>query len=159
METTLAIVAILAIQNVPESIAMHTKALHPIIFLNFGKMASAAENARFMEEMQKYDCIYNKFSKDFKDLHIKMNCWKKIAEKFKISITEAQNKFKNIRTAYGRFLKKKNAPSGSGRDALPTVRSLRSYGNRLIARIARIARIAAIAAIVAIIWKPGLNVS
>ena len=28
----------------------------------------------FMEEVQKYDCIYNKYSKSYKDKYIKMNC-------------------------------------------------------------------------------------
>ena len=53
---------------------------------------------------------------------MKENCWGKIAEKFAISKLEAQNKFKNTRTAYGRFLrKKKKIPSDSGRDTVPTV--------------------------------------
>ena len=28
----------------------------------------------FMEEVQKYDCVYNKYSKSYKDKYIKMNC-------------------------------------------------------------------------------------
>ena len=46
-----------------------------------------------------------------------MNCWTKIAEK--LSLAEAEKKFKNIRTACGRYLKKKEAvPSSSARDAV-----------------------------------------
>lgn len=76
--------------------------------------------ADFTEEVQKYDCLYNKFSKDYKNKYTKMNCWAKIAEKFDMSAEEAEKKFKNIRTAYGRYLKKvKSIPSGSGRDAVP----------------------------------------
>ena len=49
-----------------------------------------------------------------------MNCWRKIADKFDMSPEEAEKKFKNIRIAYGRYLKKvKEIPSGSGRDAVP----------------------------------------
>ena len=34
---------------------------------------------------------------------------------------EAEKKYKNVRTAYGRYLrKKKSVPSGSGRDAVPS---------------------------------------
>ena len=73
-----------------------------------------------MEEVQKYDCIYNKYSKSYKDKYIKMNCWAKIGEKFDMSAADAEKKFKNIRTGYGRYLKKlKSIPSGSGRDAVP----------------------------------------
>ena len=38
-------------------------------------------------------------------------------EKFTLSAAEAEVKFRHIRTAYGRYLKRlKTAPSGSGRD-------------------------------------------
>ena len=79
--------------------------------------ALAVDTASFMEEIQQYECLYNKFSKNFKKRDMKENCWGKIAEKFAITKLEAQNKFKNTPTAYGRFLrKKKKIPSGSGRD-------------------------------------------
>ena len=38
-----------------------------------------------------------------------MNCWRKIADKFDMSPEEAEKKFKNIRTAYGQYLKKVKA--------------------------------------------------
>ena len=31
----------------------------------------------FMEEVQKYPCLYDKFSKEFKDKFKKVNSWKK----------------------------------------------------------------------------------
>ena len=75
----------------------------------------------FMEEVQKYDCLYNKYSKSYKDKYIKIDCWTKIGEKFDMSAADAEKKSKNVRTGYGRYLKKVNAiPSGSGRDAVPT---------------------------------------
>ena len=42
----------------------------------FFKMASSGEVnvVFFMEEVQKYDAIYNKYSKSYKDKYIKMNC-------------------------------------------------------------------------------------
>lgn len=85
-------------------------------------MASLAEVnvVFFMEEVQKYDCLYNKYSKNYKDKYVKINCWTKIGEKFEMSAADAEKKFKNIRTGYGRYLKKvKSIPSGSGRDAVP----------------------------------------
>ena len=63
------------------------------------KMAASEgeiDAALFMEECQKYDCLYNKFSKDYKNTKIRTNCWKKVAEKFKISQQEANKKYKYI---------------------------------------------------------------
>ena len=49
-----------------------------------------------------------------------MNRWTKTGEKFDISAADAEEKFKNVRTGYGRYLKiVKSIPSGSGRDAIP----------------------------------------
>ena len=82
-----------------------------------------------MEEIQKFDCLYNKYSKDFKDKTKKTNSWAKVAEKLKITPTEAEKRFRNIRTAYSRFLKKaKSVPSGSGRDAVPVPREFENLG-------------------------------
>ena len=77
---------------------------------------------RFMEEVQKYECPNNKYSKDFKDCNKKSNAWNAVVSQFHdLSQSEAVNKLKNIRSAYTRFLKrKKSTPSGSGRDAFPT---------------------------------------
>jgi len=77
-------------------------------------------NEEFMEEVARYECVYHRNSKDFKDKNKKANSWKKIGEKFNLSAAEAEVKFRNIRTAYGRYLKRlKTVPSGSGRDAVP----------------------------------------
>ena len=79
-----------------------------------------------MEEVARYECVYNRNSKDFKNKNKKNNSWQKIGEKFNLSAAEAEVKFRNIRTAYGRYLKRlKTMPSGSGRDAVP-----REFQNR-----------------------------
>lgn len=89
-----------------------------------GKMAAdnnSLNNASFMAEIRHYECLYNKFSQYYKNKNARENAWGKICEKFKISAAEAEKKYKNIRTSYGRYLKKlKNIPSGSGRDAVPS---------------------------------------
>ena len=41
--------------------------------------------ALFMEEVQKYDRLYNKFSKEYRDKYKKINGWKAIGEKFDLS--------------------------------------------------------------------------
>ncbi len=49
-----------------------------------------------------------------------MNCWKALGEKHSIGPQEAELTFKNVRTAYGRFLqRRKNVPSGLGRSDIP----------------------------------------
>ena len=116
MIENLAILASVFLRDVKPSLAF-------IYFHRNFKMAFATEeNLAFLEEVQKYDCIYNKCSRDFKNKFKKYNCWVQIATKFDTTPEAADKRFKNIRTAYGRFLeKRKNVPSGSGRDAVPTI--------------------------------------
>eukprot|EP00795_Rhopilema_esculentum_P016693 gene16693-8140_t len=59
------------------------------------------ENILFLDEVHRYDCLFNKFNKDFKNKFKKYNCWIIIGEKFGVSPEEAEKKFRNIRTAYG----------------------------------------------------------
>ena len=73
-----------------------------------------------MEEVQKYECIYNKFSKDYKNKYIRLNSWKAMEEKFGLDAPEAERRYKNCHTSCGRYLKKrKSVSSGSGRNAVP----------------------------------------
>ena len=45
--------------------------------------SSSVDAADFMEEILKYDCLYNElFSKDYKNKLGKMNCCRKVADKF-----------------------------------------------------------------------------
>ena len=120
-----------------------------VIIHTFFKMASGGEvNVVFF--MQKYDCLYNKYSKSYKDKYIKINCWTKIGEKFDMSAAVAEKKFKNVRTSYGRYLKKVKAiPSGSGRDAVPTPTSR----SNVVIRPKISCRVDKNPATAAIIWK------
>ena len=65
----------------------------------------------FMEEVQKYPAVYNKFCKDYKNTFTRMNMWKAIEEKFGLDAAEAEKKYKKVRTAYGRCLRKKKVSS------------------------------------------------
>ena len=79
-----------------------------------------AEIEHVMEEVARFECVYHRNSKDFKDKHKKANCCNKIGQKFNLSAGEAEAKFRNIKTMYGRYLKRlKTLPSRSGRDAVP----------------------------------------
>ena len=56
-----------------------------------------------MEEVARYERVYNRSSKDFKDKNKNANCWDKIGQKFNLSAGEAEAKFRNIIAAYGRY--------------------------------------------------------
>ena len=51
-------------------------------------------NEEFMEEVARYECVYHRNSRDFKDKNKKVNCWEKIGEKFNLSAAEADVKFR-----------------------------------------------------------------
>ena len=85
----------------------------------------AAENTKlntslFIEEVQKYPAIYNKFSTDYKNKFIRMNIWKAIGEKFSLDAAEAEKKISECPNHVWAILEKKSFPSGSGRDAVPS---------------------------------------
>ena len=42
-------------------------------------------NEEFMEEVARYECVYKRNSKNFKDKNKKANSWEKIGEKFNLS--------------------------------------------------------------------------
>ena len=49
-------------------------------------------------KVPKYECLYNRSNKDYKNERINVNCWRKIGEKFGITPEDAVKKFKNTRT-------------------------------------------------------------
>ena len=71
-----------------------------------GVEQGSVSNEEFMKEVARYECVYDRNSKEFKDRNKKANCWVKIGEKFNLSAAEAEVKFRNIRTACGRYLKR-----------------------------------------------------
>ena len=48
-------------------------------------------NEEFMEEVARYECVYHRNSKDFKDKNRKANCWEIIGEKFNLSAAERRS--------------------------------------------------------------------
>ena len=66
---------------------------------------------KFMEqEVKRCDCVYHRNSKDFEDKNKKANCLEKSGEKFNLSGAQVEVKFRNVRTAYGRYLKRLKTP-------------------------------------------------
>ena len=57
-------------------------------------------NEEFMEEVARYECVYNRNSKNFKDKNKKANSWEKVSEKFNLSWL-----FMNIFRCFLRFLR------------------------------------------------------
>ena len=66
-------------------------------------MEGEIDTEQFMEEVRKDDCLFNRFSKEFKDKFKKINAWSKVGEVFSISPAAAE-KFRNVRTAYSRSI-------------------------------------------------------
>ena len=54
-------------------------------------MAARAEAliASFMEDVKHYECLFNKFSKDYKNRPVRENCWTKLGEKFSMIAEQA----------------------------------------------------------------------
>ena len=56
-------------------------------------MATRAEAsiASFMKAVQRYECLYNKFSEDYKNRKIRKNCRNKLGDKFRVTAKQADN--------------------------------------------------------------------
>ncbi|XP_057314889.1 uncharacterized protein LOC130656062 [Hydractinia symbiolongicarpus] len=81
--------------------------------------ATSFSKERFMQEVQQYKILYDKFDSEFKNQDMKRNAWEKIGSIFNMNAMEAESKYKTIRSAYGRFLRKrKSTPSGSSRNSI-----------------------------------------
>ena len=76
----------------------------------------------FMEEIQKYPVLYDKFSKVFKDKCKKHNVCMSVVSTFSTTPQEVEKRHKSIRMSYGRYLRwLKTMPTGSERKAVPNV--------------------------------------
>ena len=79
-----------------------------------------------MREVQKYECLYNKYSKDFKYRKKKSNAWNAVISQFRdLSQSKAfrVNKLKNIISAYTRFLKRKKSTPSIAQEEMQKSRS------------------------------------
>lgn len=77
-------------------------------------------NGVFMAEIQKHECLYNKYSREYRNKDLRNECWQKVGDKFGMCAMDAEKKFRNIRTAYGRWLRKKRSnPTRTSEDCVP----------------------------------------
>ena len=53
-------------------------------------MADESTEETFMEEVQQYPCLCDKFNKEFQNKLTRVSSWEKVAEKFNISWEEVQ---------------------------------------------------------------------
>ena len=51
-----------------------------------------------MEDIQRYECLYDKFSKDYRNRQVRAET--------NVAVKQAEGKYKNIPTRNGRFLRK-----------------------------------------------------
>ena len=70
--------------------------------------------ADFMNVIQEYPSIYNRSSRDFKDKLKKGNCWKAVADRVCEPVDVVKTRYENIRTQFGKYLKKRKGTSGAG---------------------------------------------
>ena len=57
----------------------------------------------FMEELQRYESLCNKFSKDYKKKQVRDNCWLALGKKFYMTAEEAEKKYQSIRSSYHKY--------------------------------------------------------
>ena len=65
------------------------------------------ESLAFLEEVRKYDWLYNKGNKDFKNKFKKYKCWIKKSENYGMSTEDWERKYRNLRSSYGRITRKR----------------------------------------------------
>jgi len=58
-------------------------------------MKGEIDTEQIIEETRKYDCLFNRFSKEFKDKLKKINAWSKVSDFFSISPAAAEKKFES----------------------------------------------------------------
>lgn len=76
---------------------------------------------RLMDDVRQYPCLYDKYCKDYQDKNLKNNAWAALAAKYGVTATDAEKKYKTIRSSYTRYLKRKrNAPPGTRNADGPT---------------------------------------
>ncbi|KAK2548492.1 hypothetical protein P5673_031273 [Acropora cervicornis] len=67
-------------------------------------MEGEIDTEQFMEEIRKYDRLFNRFSKEFKDKFKEINAWSKVSEVFSISPAAAEKTFRDDNEARVEFL-------------------------------------------------------
>ena len=95
-----------------------------------GKLAEKKALVEFLiSEIQSHESIWNKRSKDYKNVFIKSNSWSEILENFRSTFAEElcsrfkmntvegiKAQWKNLRDSYGKMKKKAKGKSGAGLD-------------------------------------------
>ncbi|CAB4038117.1 PREDICTED: uncharacterized protein LOC107358483 [Paramuricea clavata] len=79
------------------------------------------DDSSFMEIIRDFPTIYDKRKNDFRDKRKKANCWQQIAKLLETTTEEVERRYKNIRTAFSRYLAKQKLKSGSGLSDIPNI--------------------------------------
>lgn len=67
---------------------------------------------RIIEEVRKYDHLYNSSSRHYKDCQMANNSWREISHNTGLEVAECMKKWKNLRDKYVRLRKKMATRSG-----------------------------------------------
>ena len=69
---------------------------------------------QIMDAIQSYPVLYDKSLKQFRDINVKDNAWKAIAEMVELSVEECQRVYKYKRTQLSKYLLSRKGASGAG---------------------------------------------
>ncbi|XP_066982685.1 uncharacterized protein [Macrobrachium rosenbergii] len=70
-------------------------------------------NIQFVQEIEKYPCIYSYTSNEYSNKDVREKAWKQVANEIEDTVNNCKEKWRNLRTVFVRKLKLQ--PSGSGR--------------------------------------------
>lgn len=95
----------------------HKSATSAIFELNSANMHDIEE--RLVEEIRKYEHLYDSSSPDYKDSQMVADAWCEISEAVGLSVTECTKRWKNLRDKYVRLRKKQALNGDIGRKKVP----------------------------------------
>ncbi|XP_023954859.1 uncharacterized protein LOC112058333 [Bicyclus anynana] len=71
----------------------------------FSNMSDSKSIVRFVKDIERHPCLYNRKCIQYVDRVLKRQTWMHIAKRLNTTVAECKEKWRKIRTAYGRSLK------------------------------------------------------
>ena len=65
-----------------QSSEIDSSSIHCLLHVHIMAASNSNNTSTFIEEIQRYECLYNKFSKDYKKRRTRENAWETIGQKF-----------------------------------------------------------------------------
>ncbi|XP_064092487.1 uncharacterized protein LOC135205624 [Macrobrachium nipponense] len=74
-----------------------------------------AKNIKFVQEIEKYSCIYNHTLQEYSSKEATENAWQKVAKEMEDTVPNCKEKWRNLRTVFVRKMKQPPGRGPSGR--------------------------------------------